>query len=1069
MKNSIVVQAAVYLVVVGVAVTRAAEPLPYYDIRLDGDGLPQPFVMDALRTARANGGQASVDAARAELRKQFPEASIDPHEFFGTPHWIASSARWLTPPAKNPAMTPRDIVRGFVVDHAALFEIDPGELDKAQATRDFQTAHNGITHLTFQQQTGGIDLYGCEVLANVTRLGELVNISSSMLPRPVGDFRIPQVTVSALEAIRAGAANIGIVMNSDPAPLGPPAGVTRRQTWKNTPDFRADEPMTSELIYFPLTRLDIRPAWSVLIPEHGIGNTYEMMIDATNGQVLRRWNRLHFATTEPVTYRVYTSDSPAPMSPGPATPNGFQAPFVPQTLVTVEPADIAAISQNGWIPDGANETLGNNCDAHLDLDNNNVADLPRPAGSPYRVFDVTHDPTQAPTTANNRAAAVIQLFYLTNNYHDKLHALGFNEPAKNFQTNNFGLGGTGNDAVQADAQDGSGTNNANFSTTGADGSTGRMQMYIWTAPNPDRDGDFDANIVYHELSHGLSIRLSNGTVSGTQSGGMGEGWGDFFGLTLTAEPADDPHGTYATGGYSTHLLSGMVDNYYFGIRRFPYSTDMNKNPATYADIDNNQVSYPANVPSSPGVGSFISTTASQVHNVGSVWCNMLWEARTNLVEAHGFAANDIMMRLVVDGLKLQPTNPNFLQARTAILQADLANNAGVNRNRMWRAFAKRGIGPLATSPSGSSSAGVVESFVLFNFTYPQGRPTQLQPGVPTTFQVQVVGVSPEIVPVSNSGVVFVSVNGGAFTQTPLTELSPNLYEVVLPGLSCFDEVRYYVSVSTGDDSLSDPITAPSQYYSASVFQSANTIFADDFETNLGWTVIDTAVTSGSWVRVDPIGTVNGGVPAQPEDDNSNPGTMCYVTGQGVVGGGPSAADLDGGPTVLRSPSIDLSAPNSVFAISYARWLYSSGGDQMVVEISNNDGATWTAIETITGTTTGAWITQTWNPAAFLPLTAQMRIRFRVSDNPNNSVTEAGVDDVFVYQRLCTPPAACLRGDVNGDLAVNGGDIQRFSDILVNGGATAAEICAGDLEATPDSQVDLGDVDNFVNCLLAGGC
>jgi len=1047
------------------------EPVPYYDIRLDEDGLTRSFVVDALEAVHSGARQQAVDAGRENLRRLVPDAMMDAHPFFGTPHWVASTSRFLTPASKDAAFAPRDVVKAFVADHAAYFEFDAAELDKAALSRDFKTAHNGVTHLTFQQQIGGIDLYGCEVLANVTRDGALINISSAMLPRPAGDFRTPPATLSALDAIRAAAASVGIVMTAELFPANAPSGVTMKQSWKNTPDFRLDETITSELIYFPLTRTDIRPAWSVLIPEHGIGNTFEMMIDATTGQVLRRWNRLHFATTEPASYRVYTSDSPAPWSPGPPTPAGAQAPFDVQALVTVNPADISAISQNGWIPDGANETLGNNCDAHLDLDSNNTPDLPRPSGTPYRVFDFTHDPTQAPTTADNRAAAVVQLFYLTNRYHDKLHALGFNEPAKNFQTNNFGLGGLGNDAVMADAQDGSGTNNANFSTSGTDGTTGRMQMYIFTGPNPDRDGDFDADIVFHELSHGLSIRLSNGTVSGTQAGGMGEGWGDFFGLCLNAEPADDPHGVYSTGGYSTYQLSGLVDNYYFGIRRFPYCTDVNKNPATYADIDNGQVSFPPTVPISPGVGTFVSPVANQIHNVGSVWCNMLWEARANLVEVHGFAANDLIMRLVVDGMKLQPSTPNFLQARAAIIQADLVNNGGANGARLWRAFAKRGMGPLATSPAGNTSVGVVESYTLFNFTYPQGIPTQLQPGVPTTFQVQASGIVPGIEPISNTGVLNYSINGGTFVQVPMTELSANLYEAVLPALSCFDDIRYYVGITVNGDAATDPATAPAANYLATVFETANQLFGDTFETNLGWTVTDTAVATGSWVRVDPIGTVSGTppIPVQPENDNSPVGTLCYVTGQGPVGGGPATADLDGGPTVLRSPAIDLSAPNTIFTLSYARWLYSNGGDQMVVEISNNDGSNWTIIETVTGNTAASWVTRTWDVASLIQPTAQMRLRFRASDNPNNSTTEAGVDDVFIVQRLCTPPSACTRGDVNGDLAVDGRDIQRFTDILINGGATVPEICAGDLQATPNNQVDLADMDNFVSCLLAGGC
>src|SRR5262249_26111991 len=173
-----------------------------------------------------------------------------------------------------------------------------------------------------------------------------------------------------------------------------------------------------------------------------------------------------------------------------------------------------------------------------DRDNNNQPDLPRPQGSPFRVFDFPMDLTQSPTTYTN--AAVVQLFYWNNWMHDKLYELGFTEAAGNFQNNNFGRGGAGNDAVQADAQDGGGGNNANFSTP-PDVSPGPMQMYLFTSPNPARDGDFDAEVVLHEYTHGLSNRRVGGGVgiSALQTGGMGEGWSDFYGLTLLSEVADD--------------------------------------------------------------------------------------------------------------------------------------------------------------------------------------------------------------------------------------------------------------------------------------------------------------------------------------------------------------------------------------------------------------------------------------------------------------------------------------------------------------------------------------------------
>src|SRR6185295_14636306 len=101
-------------------------------------------------------------------------------------------------------------------------------------------------------------------------------------------------------------------------------------------------------------------------------------------------------------------------------------------------------------------------------------------------------------------------------------------------------------------QDGSGTNNANFATP-VDGTAGRCQMYLWTS-TPQRDGDLDALVLFHELTHGLSNRLTGGpnnssALNNTQSGGMGEGWSDFIGLCLSTTPSDDANGTYPVGTY----------------------------------------------------------------------------------------------------------------------------------------------------------------------------------------------------------------------------------------------------------------------------------------------------------------------------------------------------------------------------------------------------------------------------------------------------------------------------------------------------------------------------------------
>src|SRR5262249_37740544 len=151
-------------------------------------------------------------------------------------------------------------------------------------------------------------------------------------------------------------------------------------------------------------------------------------------------------------------------------------------------------------------------------------------------------------------------------------------------------------------------------------------------PDPDRTSGLDQEVSLHELTHGVSNRMHNNAAGLTlpTSRGMGEGWSDFYALSLLAQPGDDPHGIYAVGGYSTlQLVPGYTDNYYYGIRRFPYATISTvgpngrpHNPLTFADIDPGRIDLTDGAfPRGPGG----SIDAFEVHNVGEVWCAALWE------------------------------------------------------------------------------------------------------------------------------------------------------------------------------------------------------------------------------------------------------------------------------------------------------------------------------------------------------------------------------------------------------------------------------------------------------------
>ncbi|KAJ7207957.1 extracellular elastinolytic metallo proteinase, partial [Mycena pura] len=353
-------------------------------------------------------------------------------------------------------------------------------------------------------------------------------------------------------------------------------------------------------------------------------------------------------------------------------------------------------------------TWGNNVFAQENWEGaNNFLENYRPDAGPGKSFDFAYKPRETEKgDALEEAqkfinATVTQLFYTSNMVHDLYYRYGFDEVAGNFQQYNFERGGEGNDAVIANAQDGSGYNNANFMTP-PDGQNGRMRMYLWNTAIPYRDGDFEAGIVIHELSHGLSTRLTGGPMNSGclpfgESGGMGEGWGDFLATMIRS-----------TANYSDYTMGSWASNRWEGIRNYPYSLNDTINPSTYKTLDK------------PGYFG--------VHAIGEVWAEMLWVVAQNLIATHGFTdslfppepfpngtvpegdfyrprsgkkplvpkhGNSLIVQLVLNGMKLQPCRPGFFEARDAIILADQQMTGGENFCALWRGFSTKGLGPDA--------------------------------------------------------------------------------------------------------------------------------------------------------------------------------------------------------------------------------------------------------------------------------------------------------------------------------------------------------------------------------------
>lgn len=488
------------------------------------------------------------------------------------------------------------------------------------------TDKNGVTHVRYEQQLNGLRVYGGYAKAAFDANGNLIQLIERTAA--AGGFSA-RPTVTDADALSA-AINANFKGAAQPA-LNNRAGVVA--TFSKTPAFH-QAPTVERVVIADGVNSEgfLVETWSA-----ADNKLYQTLVDGV-GRVI--YNELRTAEDS---YNIF------PDHPGNSA----------QTIVQ-GPGAGNAQSPAGWLGAGAQTTVniaGNNANAYLDRDANNAPDAGGVSVA-NGAFTTAANLAQAPTTAQNQAVAVQNLFYLNNVIHDELHRHGFVEGAGNFQENNFGLGGIGSDGVAAEAQDGSGTNNANFSTP-TDGSNPRMQMFLWTLTNPQRDGDIDSDIVWHEYGHGLTWRMI-GSMSGNVPGAIGEGMSDVLAIIINDNDV--------VGEYSF--------NNPIGIRSSPYST----HPDT--------------------IGNFSATRG--VHRNGEIIAATMWDV-WGRYKAAGFTRDNVFDD-IVGGMNFIPAAPNYFQMRDGFLaQAPAARDCLI-----WAAFAARGMGVGGSMNSTGSS--ITQSF-----------------------------------------------------------------------------------------------------------------------------------------------------------------------------------------------------------------------------------------------------------------------------------------------------------------------------------------------------------------------
>jgi len=244
----------------------------------------------------------------------------------------------------------------------------------------------------------------------------------------------------------------------------------------------------------------LKLAYQFSLPEPDASNYWNILVDANNGNIISKLDvnlscNFHDDAFSH-DYAHHQGDFIGPINgdqqkfsllvPDNASYNIFPLPLEAPTFgsraLVSNPWNLTA-SPEGWHYDGTTHytiTRGNNAYAYEDTLASNTPGF-SPDGGASRNFDYPFSIYADSST--NQSAAITNLFYMNNKMHDIFYAFGFTPASRNFQNTNFGLGGVGSDYVNAEAQDGGGTNNANFASP-ADGSKPRMQMYLWSTTTP---------------------------------------------------------------------------------------------------------------------------------------------------------------------------------------------------------------------------------------------------------------------------------------------------------------------------------------------------------------------------------------------------------------------------------------------------------------------------------------------------------------------------------------------------------------------------------------------------------